>query len=104
MSDLISREDNNTKLYVVIAEKWDAMTEQTSAYDILGVVDSVEKAKAIIEMEFAGRDEALDDYECHATNGNYIVYRMLKRMYERYYYIEGFKSKDTPGKWLPCFR
>lgn len=93
--------DNNIKLYVVIAEEWDAMTEETSGYDILGVADSVEKAKEIIEMEIAGRDEALDDYECHATNDDYIVYRMVKSMKETYYYIESFISNDTPGKWLP---
>lgn len=101
MSDLISREDNNTKLYVVIAEEWDAMTEQTIAYDILGVADSVEKAKTIIEMKFAGRDETLDDYDCNAINGDCVVYSMLKGLKETYYYIEGFESKDTPGTWLP---
>lgn len=95
--------DNNIKLYVVIAEEWDAMTEQTSDYDILGVADSVEKAKEIIEMKSAGRDETLEDFDCDTLNDDYVVYSMLKGMKETYYYIEGFKPKDTPGKWLPCF-
>lgn len=83
-------------LYVVSYECYDAADEQIDCYKILGVADSVEKAKMIIEMEFVDSKESLNDYERHAEYDGLITYKTDDGPHELYYYIERFRMFCIP--------